>query len=89
MYTVYEQQPLAIPWRIGYYSLWNHLNWPLFKRQGLNYQLTDLKKRRSTKNVLLVPLSNLIDDYNTQTVLPTLLENMVSIFFNDFYSEFV
>lgn len=77
MYTVYGVQSRAIPWRCAYYSSWDQF-WSLLNfRQRINNKLKDLQKESPNSNICVIPLTNLIEDFNTQTVISSLISNMV------------
>uniref|UniRef100_A0A915EF39 Uncharacterized protein n=1 Tax=Ditylenchus dipsaci TaxID=166011 RepID=A0A915EF39_9BILA len=76
MYTIYKSYPEAVPWRIAYFQSWNQFC-PLLTKATLNNQHRDLRKKRGGNGqVLVVPIANLLHDFDTQTVLPSLIQRL-------------
>lgn len=78
MYVLYSNYPKAVPWRVAFYQSWSQF-WPVLSKYTVGAQIKDLRKKRGDNGqVLVVPFGNIVDDFDTQTILPSLVEGMVS-----------
>ncbi|KAE9554607.1 hypothetical protein FO519_002167 [Halicephalobus sp. NKZ332] len=72
MYVLYESYPRAVPWRVGFYAPW-HQFWPPVSTNTISERIKDLRKNDRTKT-LVVPLGEFFPNFDTQTILPSLIE---------------
>ena len=73
MYVLYESYPRAVPWRVGFYNPW-HQFWPPVSTHTIANRIKDLRKN-DRKKTLVVPLGEFFPNFDTQTVLPSLIQN--------------
>lgn len=68
-----------VPMRIAFYKSWNEII-------GLSYpsiisQVTHLRKSGREGKILVIPIANFFDDFDTQTILPSIISKLVSFSF--------
>ncbi|KAI1704414.1 FErroChelatase-Like [Ditylenchus destructor] len=79
MYVLYSNYPKAVPWRVAFYQSWSQF-WPVLSKYTVGAQIKDLRKKRGDNGqVLVVPFGNIVDDFDTQTILPSLVEGMEGV----------
>ncbi len=92
MYAMFKRGDCAraVPWRIAFHPTWSQpgtrmehgLGWPTSWSSAyrtIGHQARDLRKRRPLESgdILVVPLANLFDDFDTLTILSNLVKKMV------------
>lgn len=65
----------VVPMRIAFFKSWNEtvgLSYPSIKTQ-----IANLRKAGREGTILVVPIANLFDDFDTQTILPSIISDLV------------
>ncbi|CAD5208827.1 unnamed protein product [Bursaphelenchus xylophilus] len=76
-YALYEKYPRALPFRVAFYPSWDYI-YPFRSFSSINSQLKDLNKF-GHKNPLIVPLGTLFPDFDTQTIIPTIVQGKTNV----------
>ncbi|VDM73936.1 unnamed protein product [Strongylus vulgaris] len=67
----------SLPWRLAFYNAWDQWGLPL--KDSIKMQAKRLATQVSNDKLMaVVPISSFIPDFNTFSVLPNLLQTVVS-----------
>lgn len=75
-YEMHKHLTRSVPYRVAFYSAWNDMS-PAIPLQTIKRQISDLRSKGCQKSILVVPFGHLVDDFDTQTILPRDLQDMV------------